>query len=260
MATCKSSFFTLMISLAVILLTFSSRPLAQETSVDISEKDLGHSTAVKSAVADEDFPAITSENMIVPLPRSVVPFRKAAYVGLHLGGSSMDVKQKANLYESKAAHRLAVRFSLGYRFSPYYRTEFAVAGLGSMQQIYTSDAHYKWSGKAYLSTLMVNNYLHYPLQNERLSPYIGLGLGVLRLMGEGKKPPEDNDQTTYKIRSSSFAYQLIGGIDVAIVKNVVAGLDVRYTQGKLKLSAINAQKNTTLVGITEVSLGAKLFF
>ena len=249
--------FMLRKSLVVGIALLASTALwaAPETKKAAAQNNSKDVSAVTYDLTQDDF----------PLENTSPIMRKAGYWGIHLGGSFVGIEKQGKLYNTKVNNRTAIRLSFGYRFSPAYRMEFAVASLGSIKQIYTAryipalNKTEAWSGKANFGTLMVNNYVHYPLYNERISPYLGLGLGVLRLIGEGKKENADDD-SIYKLRSYAFAYQLMGGMDVAVMRNIVVGIDVRHTQGKLKLSSADANKLATKVSVTEVTLGGKFFF
>ncbi|MCE0722714.1 outer membrane protein [Legionella resiliens] len=66
---------------------------------------------------------------------------------------------------------------VGYRFNPFFRTDFRVQGLPDIHFSVTDDGNETAHGRINTYTYMINGYLSYPL-NQRVEPYLGGGVGA----------------------------------------------------------------------------------
>ena len=186
--------------------------------------------------------------------------KKSGYVGLALGGVSLKVKKKPELYESKVKKKFALGFFGGYHFNKYYTLGLSMYSLGQIDQIYDIEGENAWHGPADLTTVEVDNYFTYPILQGRLVPFLGLGLGVFRISGEGKKA--EGDKKVYKYRSSSSTWQIMGGVDYGIVPSFDLGLELRHSRPTAKFSSrfTDGHKVKTTVNITSIVLAGKINF
>lgn len=68
---------------------------------------------------------------------------------------------------------------VGYRFNPFFRTDFRVQGLPDIPFSVTDDGNETAHGHVNTYTYMINGYFSYPLpMNQRIEPYLGGGLGA----------------------------------------------------------------------------------
>ncbi len=185
--------------------------------------------------------------------------RKKGYIGLALGGSSIKVKKKPHMYENKVKKKFMFGFFGGFHFNDYYRLELGLNSLGEIDQIYkVNDASYL-HGPTNLMTYLVNTYFSYPCLKGRLFPFLGLGVGMFEISGDGKKKGENK---VYKYRSKSFAWQIMAGADYALPKGFELGLEIRHLRPSAKFSSDydDGRKIKTTVNITSFALTGKFNF
>lgn len=84
---------------------------------------------------------------------------------------------------------------------------------------------YRWNTIA----ILARGAYHFSVRNEKLDPYVGLGLGFLSMNARWTSTDPDFDQKLYNISlGSPFGYQAIGGLRYMFSDNIGGFVEVGY--------------------------------
>ena len=132
---------------------------------------------------------------------------------------AIDLEQHNGLYASFALGRYFDRDGIGFRGE----LETAYRDGGRISQFSVNNASTAVSGDGLSSwSLMANGIVDFN-NRSRFTPYVGAGIGVIRLDGDIQSPGNFIDDT-----ATVFGAQGIVGVDIRLSKSVSAFTDLRY--------------------------------
>lgn len=133
-------------------------------------------------------------------------------------GVDIDVELDNGLYLSGAVGRYIKTSGPGLRVEG----EFAWRG-GNLNSFDINGVPAAVTGDGFSAlSFMVNGYVDFK-NRSRFTPYIGAGAGVARINGD-----INGGGNILSDSATSFAFQAIGGVDVAVTKNASIFADLRY--------------------------------
>jgi len=155
------------------------------------------------------------------------------YVGAFLGGNApMNAKGSDNLGDFKLTFKQALQGSavLGWDFEPGNplgegRVELEYSRRSNqLNQVKFAEGSFDGGGKVTAESLLLN-FIGVFHDNSRWSPYAGVGIGAARIAASDltvSGQPMSNDS------ADVFAYQLAGGVDIALTDHLNLDLGYRF--------------------------------
>lgn len=115
--------------------------------------------------------------------------------------------------------------ALGYRWSPHLRTELEASG--RVAKVTTFNGTAPWAGKQFDNSIMINGFYDVDLGG-RVTPYVGLGLGMTQLIwGDNFRVPTQATPTVYDGDHVEAGWQAIVGASYAVTPKLSLALDYR---------------------------------
>ena len=133
---------------------------------------------------------------------------------------------------------LALEIEYNHLFDQDYSPQYVVGGL------------VREEGKIKLDNFLLDALVRYP--KGRFHPYIGVGIGVSLFNISGtESTPLLGSGGSYDENDTAFAWQLLGGIDIDITKNISGELSYRYfsTEPRFRHAEVDYISSLFTIGI-----------